>query len=320
MRLIVLALALAVCLPLLANWLYKLLVLRYTQEEQIRRGVKKRGAYRIVSFGSSYARYGFDFSASGLAGFNFGLMPQFLYYTEKMIRDFINCYKPGAYVIITLPDLVFAEPGKGKYGAERYASLLSKEMQGDEYSLYNELFVKRFPLLRPSLRNLKKCIGNIRRIPREYREYRQLHNRLDATQVEDAARRRCSDWIREFHLKDTQTDRLPGGMEQKMAESRRILTDTIAFCLSEGLKPVLVVTPVSAAMNRRLSEPFMKKVLYDNIAQANVQGIPFLDYMRDERFADAGCYRSSADLLNLNGRRKFTEIVVKEVIDAYERA
>ena len=105
-----------------------------------------------------------------------------------------------------------------------------------------------------------------------------------------------------------------------MAESRQILTDIIEFCLSKGLKPVLVVTPVSGIMNTHLSDAFMKKVLYDNINMANKLNVPVLDYMRDERFADAGYYCNSADLLNKTGRRMFTNIVVKDIIKAYARA
>ena len=317
---ICIAIFLIVCLPFLANWLYKVLVLRYTQEYQIIKGAKKKDAYDIVSFGSSYARYGFDFSESGVEGCNYGLMPQFLYYTSKMVKEYINSYKPGAYVAIVLPCLVFGEPGKGKYGADRYALLLSKGAQGDEFSLYKDLFVKRFPLLKPSLYNLKKCIKDIRRIPIKYREYQLMHNELSERQVGEAAKRRCNDWINEFHLKDTQSDNIPKELEGKMAESRQILTNIIDFCLSKGLKPALVVTPVSGIMNSHLSDTFMKKVLYDNIEMANKQNAPVLDYMRDERFAGVDYYCNSADLLNQRGRRMFTNIVVKDIMKAYERA
>lgn len=317
---ICIAIFLIVSLPFLANWLYKVLVLRYTQEYQIKKGAQQKRAYDIVSFGSSYARYGFDFAECGVEGCNFGVMPQFLYYTSKMVLNYVSRCKPGAYIIIVLPDLVFGEPGKGKYGAERYALLLSKEVQGDEYSLYKELFVKRFPLLKPTLSNLKKCIKDIRRIPKENREYNLMHNELSEKLVDKAAQRRCIDWIKEFHLKDTQSDIIPIELEEKMAESRQILTDIIELCLSKGLKPVLVVTPVSGIMNTHLSDAFMKKVLYDNIDMANKQNVPVLDYMRDERFADADYYCNSADLLNKTGRRMFTNIVVKDIIKIYARA
>lgn len=307
-------------LPFLTNWLYKVLVLSKTQEYQIKKGAKKEDFYSIATFGSSYARYGFDFSESAVEGYNFGLMPQFLYYTYKMVKDYTNSCKSSAYVVIVLPDLVFGEPGKGKYGADRYALLLSKEAQGDEYSLYKELFVKRFPLLKPSLYNLKRCIKDVPRILKEHRDYQLMQNELNERQVEDAAQRRCNDWIKEFHLKDTQSDVIPKELESKMAESRQILTDIIDFCLSKGLKPALVVTPVSGIMNCHLSDAFMKKVLYDNIEMANTQHVPIFDYMKDERFADSDYYCNSADLLNQRGRKKFTDIVVKDIIEAYERA
>lgn len=307
------------CLPFVTNWLYKILVLRDTQEFQIKKGANKKSTYEIVSFGSSYARYGFDFTECDVEGYNFGVMPQFLYYTYKMITDYVSCYKPNAYIAIVLPYLVFGEPGKGKYGADRYALLLSKESQGDEYSLYKELFVKRFPLLKPSLYNLKKSIKDIRRIPKEYREYQLMHNELNEKQVDETAQRRCNDWIKEFHLNDTKSDIIPHELENKMAESRQILTDIIDFCLSKELRPVLVVTPVSSIMNSHLSDAFMKKVLYDNIEMSNKKKVPVLDYMRDERFADADYYCNCADLLNLRGRRLFTEVAVKDIIEAYER-
>lgn len=307
------------CLPFAANWLYKILVLRDTQEYQIKKGANKKNTYEIVSFGSSYARYGFDFTECDVEGYNFGVMPQFLYYTFKMVEDYVSSYKSGAYIAIVLPDLVFGEPGKGKYGADRYAFLLSKEAQGDEYSLYKELFVKRFPLLKPSLYNLKKCIKDIRRISKEYREYQLMHNELSEKQVDEAAQMRCNDWVKEFHLKDTQSDIIPLELENKMAESRHILTDIIDFCLSNGFRPVLVVTPVSGIMNSHLSDAFMKKVLYDNIEMANKRNVPVLDYMRDERFAEADFYCNSADLLNLKGRRLFTKVAVKDIIETYER-
>lgn len=308
-----------ISLPFLANWLYKELVLRNTQEYQIKRGANRKNTYDIVSFGSSYARYGFDFTKCDIEGYNFGVMPQFLFYTFKMVKDYVSSCKSDAYVAIVLPDLVFGEPGKGKYGADRYALLLSKEAQGDEYSLYKELFVKRFPLLKPSLHNLKKCIKDIRRISKEFREYQLMHNELSERQVDEAAKSRCNDWIKEFHLKDTLSDIIPQELEIKMAESRQILTDIIEFCLSKDLRPVLVVTPVSGIMNRHLSDAFMKKVLYDNIEMANKKMVPVLDYMRDERFADADYYCNSADLLNLRGRRLFTEVAVKDIIEVYER-
>ncbi len=302
----------------MANWLYKTIVLKTTQEEHLRKGSKKKNAYDIVSFGSSYARYGFDFTECGVDGYNFGVMPQFLYYTFKMVVDYVNSYKSHAYVIIVLPDLVFGEPGKGKYGADRYAMLLSKEAQGDEYSLKRELFVKHFPLLKPSFHNIKQCVKNITLCPKEHKEYLMDHNPMNESQVEQMAIKRCNDWINQFGLKDTKSVELPASLDEKMKQSRLLLTNMIDFCLKEGLRPALVVTPVSRIMNSHLSDEFLDKVLFDNIRKANIQNVPMFNYMQDERFADCDNYINSADFLNHAARIRFTNIVVNDLISAYD--
>ena len=44
-------------------------------------------------------------------------------------------------------------------------------------------------------------IKDIRRISKEFREYQLMHNELSERQVDEAAKSRCNDWIKEFHLK-----------------------------------------------------------------------------------------------------------------------
>ncbi|RHL93213.1 Coenzyme F420 hydrogenase/dehydrogenase, beta subunit C-terminal domain [Bacteroides intestinalis] len=313
----VLIVVILVVLTFLANLLYKKIVLYDTQEEQIIRGKKMCNAYDVVSFGSSYARYAFDFSNSNLKGFNFGLLPQFLYYTDKMIRDYRKSYKHNALVFIVLPVLVFAESGKGKYGSQRYAKLLSKKALEDEFTIKGLLFVKLFPLLRPSLYNLKICIKNIMHYKDVVAEYNIEVNSLNEEQVKVLAKKRCKDWIKEFKLIDTQTDVIPTVLEKKFIESREILTGIIDYCVKEGLRPVLVVTPVSKQMKEELSDRFLKKVLYDNIQLANKANIPFLDYLEDERFSHFSNYANNSDFLNAKARKKFSQIVIDDALKKY---
>ena len=303
--------------PFIANCLYKFFVLRNTQEEHICRGANKIKAYDIATFGSSYARYAFDFTKSPISGYNFGILPQFLFYTEKMIKDYVKTYKPGCYIAITLPDLVFCDPGKGKYGAERYAKLLSRAALGDEYSRKREILEKYFPLLKPSRSNLKRCIKNIILLPKEHCNYLKNHNSMNELQVNEMAIKRCNDWIKEFKLKNTMSDDLPSFLNERMTQSRAILTRIIDFCLKNNLRPILVITPVSKIMNNHLSDEFINKVLLDNIRIANIQNVPVLNYMKDDRFADFDNYINSADLMNYAARLRFTNIFVKDVITAY---
>jgi len=315
----ILIVVILVGLALLANLLYKRIVLYDTQEEQIIRGKKMHNAYDVVSFGSSYARYAFDFSNSSLKGFNFGLLPQFLYYTDKMIRDYRKSYRDNALILIVLPDLVFAEPGKGKYGAQRYVKLLSRKVLEDEFTIKGLLFVKLFPLLRPSLYNLKVCIKNAMHYKDIVAEYNIEANSLNEEQVKDLARKRCKDWIKEFKLTNTQTNVISTALEEKFAESREILTGIIDYCMKEGLRPVLVITPVSKQMNEELSDRFLKKVLYDNIQLANKANIPFLDYLKDERFNHFSNYADNSDFLNAKARKRFSQIVIDDALKEYSK-
>lgn len=309
----------AIVFLLLANYLYKRIVLYNTQEEQIIRASRKQNAYDIASFGSSYARYAFDFSDTTLKGANFGLLPQFLHYTEKMVKDYRHTYKDNALIVIVLPDLVFAREGKGLYGAERYINLLSKKALGDEYSIKKYIIQKLFPLLVPTKHNIKKVLRNILNYRKDVAEYNQTVNVLSETEVRKSAKQRCNDWIKEFGLIDTKTASGMEHLETEFVKSREVLSRIIEYSLSEGLRPVLVVTPVSTEMKEELSDVFLDKVLYNNIRLANKANVPFLDYLTDRRFTDRTNYSGNADFLNAKARKEFSQIVINDAIAAYSR-
>lgn len=303
---------------LLLNLFYVLVVRYNDQEEEIRRGSKVKNKYDIVAFGSSYCRYAFDFSETGMTGYNFGIVAQFLYYTDLMIRSFRKCYRRNSLILILLPCLVFGEPGKGKYGASRYVRFVDKRLLGDEYSIKNLLFQKYFPLFVPSPSNLIKCLKRIfSYTPKN--EYRSLeHNQLSMDEIKEQANRRCNDWCKEFNLKNTTTADVPAELNNLFEESAKILEGIIDYCMDEGLRPVLVIAPASSVMQQYCTKEFLEKVLYSNIKKGNKKNIPVLDYYTDERFCDVDLYANNADFLNARGRRLFTKAVVDDLIKIYD--
>lgn len=293
---------------LLLNEYYYHIVLYNSQEHQILRG-KKGKNYDWIAFGSSYCRYGLSHGEDEV-GFNFGVAAQFLYYSDKMLREYaVSCLKKKGTVFLIIADLVFAEVGRGKYNAKRYPLILTKESLGDEYSFVNYLRM-RFPLFfspRPLMAvvlSLAKGINN---------RFETLEeNELSYEQTLQQARKRCASWCRQFKLKDTISGEITPELEEKFALTRNILSDMIQFCIDNGFRPVLVVTPVSKAMNACISDEFMQKVLYDNIKKANKQNVPLLDYLKDIRFQDISLYANNADFLNARGRRLFTKVLIKD--------
>ena len=291
-------------LLLLLNEYYYHIMLRNTQEHKILRGLK--GKYDCVAFGSSYGLYGISFPKE-CNGFNFCIGGQFLYYTDKMLRDYITkCVKPGGSIFLVIADLVFAEVGKGLYKPERYPLILSKKSLGEEFSYLNYLRM-RFPAFfspQKIARYLVKGSDN---------KYDKItENSLTYEKTLSMAKKRCSSWCRQFRLVDTLSGEISSDLEQTFVKTRGILTGMIQYCLDDGYKPILVVTPVSKAMNECLSEEFVQKVLFDNIRLSNKQGVLFLNYLKDQRFQDISLYADNADFLNAKGRGLFTEILVDD--------
>ena len=243
------------------NEYYYHIVLRNTQEHQILRGKKKKNL-SWISCGSSYCRYGIT-SGKGEAGFNFGVAAQFLYYSDKMLREYsTSCLKNKGNVYLIIAYLVFAEVGRGWYGAERYNELLKKKTLGDDFS-YKQRLLLRFPLLAHP-RNIKRLLRYI--IKGDQNQYSTLrYNELSEKEVHAQAAKRCSDWCRQFGLKDTISNDLSDELLKKFANTRKILTDMIQYCLDNDFKPILVVTPVSKIMREHLGNDFIQIVLYDNI-------------------------------------------------------
>lgn len=299
-----------VIVVLLLNEYYYNIVLRNTQEHQIMRGRKKKNL-NWISFGSSYCRYGLS-SGEDEVGFNFGVAAQFLYYSDKMLREYAtSCLKNKGNVYLIIAYLVFAEVGRGWYGVQRYNELLKKKTLGDDYS-YKQRLLLRFPLLAHP-RNIKRLLRYI--IKGDQNQYSTLrYNELSEKEVHAQAAKRCSDWCRQFGLKDTISNDLSDELLKKFANTRKILTGMIQYCLDNDFKPILVVTPVSKIMREHLGKEFTQVVLYDNIKMSNKQNVPFMDYFEDPEFDDSSLYYNNADFLNARGRELFTKKLLNDTL------
>jgi hypothetical protein len=306
---IVVGVIMIIALALAANFYYTAVVLRPTQEYHIRQ--VRKGQWDALAFGSAYCRFGIDFSESSMNGYNLGFGSQFLYYTQIMLHQNARFAKRGGHIFIICADLCFAEVGKGLYNAERYLQFVDKEHLGDEYSLWRYFKEVLFPLLFHPKR-IKALIKHILGIM-SLDNYELTINPHNKEQVEQDAKKRCSDWCSQFGLKDTQSDEITETLAVKFQQTQKILIEMIEYCLDNDLHPIIVCTPVSRQMNDRLSDRFLDKVLYENIRQANKANVPFLDYTRDPRFQDARYY-TNADFMNAEGRKKFTKILVEDAM------
>lgn len=294
---------------ILFNEYYYHIVLRDEQEHKILKGLE--GRYNQISFGSSYGLFGIDFSGDPY-GYNFCIGGQFFYYTDKMLREYApRCLEKGGIVYIVIADMVFAKVGKGLYKSDRYSLLLSRKSLGKEYSLYHYI-KKRMPLFfyPGTWVDLARYIINKKN---RKNNYYLTENSLSYKEILEQARKRCDSWRKQFGFESTQSDNIPYELEGVFIKTRSILSGMISFCLENQFKPVLVVTPLSQAMNECLSDSFINKMLYNNIEKANKQGVPLLDYRKDKRFQSISLYANNADFLNVRGRKEFTKVLISDV-------
>ena len=291
---------------LVANEYYYHIVLSETQEYQIKNGVC--GNYDRIAFGSSYGRYALSFDEKS-KGFNFCVAAQFFYYTDLMLRDIVpKCLNKNGIVYIIIPDLIFAKVGKGLYGSDRYSFFLSKQIMGSEYSTKDYLKY-RLPLFsnRNAIKDIIKHLFN-----RTTSDYNIILSQQTYQHARKKAQSRCDSWCKQFGLKNTQSSEIPEDLQEIFSETRKILEGMIGYCLQQNYRPVLVVTPVSKAMNDSTSDEFIQTVLLDNINKANTFGIPVLNYLKDQRFQDISLYCNNSDCLNATGRRMFTALLLKD--------
>ena len=295
-------------LLLVVNYYYTHVVVRNTQEYHIKQ--VEQGQWDALAFGSAYCRFGIDFSGTDMNGYNLGFASQFFYYTDKMLRQNARFTKRGGHIFLICAHLCFAEVGTGLYDADRYIKFLKKEYLGSEYSYWKYFKEVIFPIFFHPKRTVRDIWHSLNRRFVDMYSYNQ--NPHDELQVDKDAERRCADWCSQFGLKDTLTDEITDTLADKFKQTSKILEGMIDFCISQGLRPILVCTPISHHMNLRLSDRFLDKVLFSNIRNANKANIPFLDYTRDARVQDIKYY-FNADMMNVIGRRKFTKILVEDV-------
>lgn len=261
----------------------------------------------IVNTGSSYAKYAFDYQSFHIKGFNFALRPQSLNYDFKLLKYYQKHLKKNCKVIIVLPNLVFGfvdyeyDLSNKKY----YYFLDKKLIKGYHWVKYFRWV--QYPIL-SSLRNIKYVFSDI--APKTY--WNRTSQNVSYEDTKCFVENRVLGWKDQFKLNDMKNELSADHLEDVFTKSRKLVQDMIAFCKDNGFEAILLIPPVSEVLNDEIGEGFLKKVLYKNIEILNTENLPVLDYLHDERFQSYTLY-SEGDLLNMEGRKLFTEVVLNDL-------
>lgn len=254
----------------------------------------------IVNTGSNHAYYGFNYGSRKC--FNFASGAQSLNYDYKILKQYSNNLNGGCKVLIVLAPLSFGFVDyKNDSSNSRYYFFMDKDKTLNYSRLKNFLYVDM-----PILKSWKNFI----RIFLRKKEIKSIINTPDNAEKE--ALLRINGWKKQFNLKNLLDKKSASYLKDEFENVKTILLDMIEFSLEHNWRPIIVIPPASVFLTKKISDEFMKEVLYDNIRFLKDKQIPILDYWKDDRLNDYKLYINS-DFLNEKGSKLFTEIVLEDI-------
>ena len=253
----------------------------------------------MVNLGSNHAKYGFNYNCLGVNGFNFALGPQYPWYDFAILRTYARHLKKGCHVLIVLPAAIFC-CGENSWATDKYYHFLPRK------TIKDFSWMKKIGALFPLLEHPSQ----VRRLIKDVGIEGPVENSRAHSEKEAIARR--DGWVKQFGLIDMVSSNFSEEVLRQFGKSVAIVSQMIDFCLEHGFRPVLVIPPASASLQKILGEEFLRVALYENIKKANARNVPVLDYLHDERFSDFSMYANS-DFLNESGAVLFTRAVYTDI-------
>jgi hypothetical protein len=268
--------------------------------------------YDIVNLGSNPARFAFFYEK--ILGQNWSTGVQGLEQDFLILKRYHSFIKKGGIVIIPIVPFSALYTYVLKYKPQKnlltyYAKFVKilLDYQINQLSVYKKVcrFI-RFPLLvfpKSFFYIIKDVEKDSRLLLSE-----QIMQPLELNKDADAF---ISGWKKDFDIEDFNAP-LNEIHKKSIAESVKILSEMIDFCIERELKPVIIIPPATEYLSSHFSSDMKKQYMYDFICKANTHNIPVLDYYKDERFQDPQYYFNSY-FLNLKGRKLFTKQVLMDL-------
>lgn len=278
---------------------------RYQEIEKFQKGVPND--LEIGCFGSSYARFDFDFSDFAINGFNFGIFPQPLHYDYILLKHYIQKFKKGAYVIFTFPALVFAlDTYENDVSNYKYYKFLKKN-EILNYSWKTKIFEVEFPLFKHP-EKISKIWNDDDRIFNKIL-WTTSENLYENSQARDAAKERADGWCLQFGLENLKDVDVSQKVLTAFNKNIKIVDSMIQLCKNNELQPVLLIPPVADTLRELFSKEFLKRFVYDNLNKVKKEDAIILDCFENKQFGNYKLY-SNSDFMNKVGRKEFTQYIL----------
>ncbi len=283
---------------------------QFLDVKKIHDSVTKDCTYQIVNLGSNHPKFAFDYSCiPGLCGANWAVGPQTFEYDFAILKKFRCHLADNAIVIlpICLKSFFLFRQSNRTFHA-RYYKLLPQEYIIN-YSFLERLKFVDFPLIfNPRL--ISKIIIDTKKDERLSINYNPMQS---DTKLNEDANYWITNWDKQFGVDSVSLD-IKEKNKNDIYKNILVLRSIIDYCISEGLRPVLCLIPVTHNMLDRFTSNYLEEHLFRYIRDSNVHNIPFLNYLFDETLMDKKMYFNSF-FFNKKGRTIFTKRFIDDLVD-----
>lgn len=264
----------------------------------------------ILNFGSNPGKYAFDYSGTGVNGYNLAVGPETLTYDYIMLKNYHSYLDDNGPRIALFPicpmSLCKKEylPKEGEtYRNYRYYPFLHRAFLNDFDKKFYSVYVQNPKGLWKS--HWKDVLCSSLRKDR----YKIAKNPLNVKGMILSADNYIKSWSLEFCWDNLDILSIPDNIRDNLAYNKNVISQIVIFCKERNIKPIIILTPISRQLYEKFSDTFRQVCIYDVINDVNVV---FLNYIQKSEviqhkfFVDALC-------LNKTGRRVFTKMVLSDI-------
>lgn len=259
-----------------------------------------------VNLGSNSAKYGFDYSGLNVNAANLAMGPQCLLMDLNILKAYKDHLKPNAIVFI--PMCPFSSMAGYNYLIDpKYHTFLSKEnipnyskkTQARMMNLKNNP-INSYPLIRFFV-DIKNCL------------LKPFKRKGDHVDFDIDAQKWINAWMSEFDIASFEDDLSEENTKNKK-DSASIIKSIYDYCIENGLKPYVVLPPITSVLSQKLSPSMREKYIFDYLKQAEIPEDHFFNYLDDIDIGSNLHYFQNAYFLNPAGAKVFTKKILQEVL------
>lgn len=250
----------------------------------------------LCNHGSSVGKFGFDYAKTELKCANFAMQPQSQLYNFRILKTYRHLLKRNATVLIPICP---------------FDCCLTHYDDAAQYLKYypilpDELIMFFSPEIKKSV---MEYIGSLAEIPDD--ASLQTDMSITPEKMEENARNFVAAWKREFNIADFEAPLTKANLE-KFKISAGILQGTLEYCAGEGLRPILVLLPMTKSMSGKFPPVFRKNYISDYIAAANSVNARVLDYTDTPSLVEDRLFMNAL-FMNTLGREIFTRQIMNDL-------